>query len=47
MINVELLYRASEHGFTYSAFHDKCDNKGPTISLIKSEHEKVFGGFTM
>ena len=30
-----LLFRASDHGFDGSAFHSQCDNKGPTICLIK------------
>ena len=40
-----LLYRATSDGFTYSAFHNKCDGKGATISLIKSEDGLVFGGY--
>lgn len=28
-------------------FHKKCDKKGPTITLIKSERGRLFGGFTM
>ena len=27
-------------------FHKKCDNKGPTVTLIKSEEEYIFGGYT-
>jgi len=34
-VSWSLLFRASEHGFNASAFHEYCDDKGPTITLIK------------
>ena len=40
-----LLFRASRDGFTASAFHSMCDNKGPTITVVESE-ANIFGGFT-
>ena len=40
-----LLFRASRDGFAASLFHSKCDNKGPTITVVKSG-ENIFGGFT-
>ena len=40
-----LLFRASRDGFTASGFHSKCDNKGPTITVVKSG-ANIFGGFT-
>ncbi|EFC38782.1 predicted protein [Naegleria gruberi] len=43
---IELLYRATRDGFSAKNFHEKCDNKGPTLSLIKSEHGNIFGGYT-
>ncbi len=42
----ELLYRGSQDGFSAANFHTKCDNKGPTVVIIKFNHGKVFGGFT-
>ena len=39
-----LLFRASRDGFAASAFHSKCDNKGPTITVVKSGGN-IFGGF--
>ena len=42
----ELLYRGSRDGFTATSFHKKCDNKGPTVVIIRSNLGKVFGGFT-
>ena len=42
---LRLLFRASRDGFAANTFHDKCDNKGPTIVLVQSGNY-VFGGFT-
>lgn len=41
---IELLYRASCDGFDVNTFHEKCDCKGPTIVIIRS-NDSVFGGF--
>ncbi|KAF2075714.1 hypothetical protein CYY_002956 [Polysphondylium violaceum] len=43
--NFVLLYRASENEFSVSSFHEKCDNKGPTITVIKTTSGDVFGGY--
>ena len=40
-----LLFRASRDGFAASEFHSKCDNKGPTVTVVKSG-ANIFGGFT-
>ena len=40
------MYRGSENGFAAEVFHNKCDNMGPTLIIVKSEHSKIFGGFT-
>ena len=42
----KLLYRASEHGYTASSFHEYCDDKGPTLIVIKSSGGWIFGGYT-
>lgn len=44
--NGQLIYRATRDGFTREAFHDKCDNKANTISIIKNNLNYVFGGYT-
>lgn len=41
-----LLYRGSEQGFSAEAFHALVDGKGPTMSIIKSEHGRIFGLYT-
>ncbi|GBC09564.1 hypothetical protein RclHR1_08990008 [Rhizophagus clarus] len=41
-----LLYRASRDGFTTKAFHDKCDNKGANIVVVKIKgSEQIVGGY--
>ena len=37
-------YHARSDGFTAHAFHSRCDNKGPTITLVQVR-EFIFGGF--
>ena len=41
-----LLYRSSEHEYTSKSFHECCDDKGPTLVIIKSSGGWIFGGFT-
>ncbi len=41
-----LLYRATQNGFTANAFHTKCDGKAKTITIIKTNGNYVFGGYT-
>ena len=40
-----LLFRASDDGKTPADFHRCCDNKGPTVVLIK-HGELILGGYT-
>ncbi len=42
----KMIYRASEHGYTAKSFHKYCDNKGPTLMMIKSSEGWIFGGYT-
>ena len=42
----QLLFKATRDGFTGEAFHANCDNKGTTITFVKSEHGYIFGGYT-
>ncbi|ETO03688.1 hypothetical protein RFI_33714, partial [Reticulomyxa filosa] len=44
VIRINLLYRASRDGFDCKMFHLLCDNKGPTLCIIRSEENHVFGG---
>lgn len=41
----KLLMRASQNGFAAQTFHSKCDNKGPSVTIVKSGNY-IFGGST-
>ena len=38
-------WRASVDGWAASTFHSGCDNKGPTVTIIKVG-QYIFGGYT-
>ena len=38
-------FRASEHKFLSAEFHKYCDNKGPTVTIVRSG-VRLFGGYT-
>ena len=42
----KLIYRASVDSFSSYKFHQKCDNKGETITIVRSTMNHVFGGYT-
>ncbi|CAF4457444.1 unnamed protein product, partial [Rotaria magnacalcarata] len=42
----ELIYKATRDGFDANTFHARCNNKGPTISIIQSNNNFLFGGYT-
>ena len=42
----KLIYRASQNNYTVRSFHDYCNDKGPTLVIIKSSGGWIFGGFT-
>ena len=44
--NMELLYRGTRDGMSADVFHNKCNNKGPTISLYKNGKGYIFGGYS-
>ncbi|XP_060890089.1 interferon-induced protein 44-like [Labrus mixtus] len=44
--NLQLLYKASIHGFTGAAFHQQCDTRSPTVSVGFNVSGYVFGGYT-
>jgi len=41
----ELLYRGTKDGSKSEIFHNKCDNKGPTLCLYENERGNIFGGY--
>lgn len=40
------LYQGSTDGYRASDFHRKCDNKGKTFTIIRSDKGNIFGAFT-
>jgi hypothetical protein len=42
----ELIYKASRDGFDTNAFHTRCNNQGPTFTIIQSNNGYLFGGYT-
>ena len=44
LTNTILLYRASRDGWAASKFHSCCDNKGPTVTVVKGGNY-IFGGY--
>ncbi|XP_033847512.1 MTOR-associated protein MEAK7-like [Periophthalmus magnuspinnatus] len=45
-VKLKLLFKASIHGFTGAAFHQRCDARGPSISVGYNSSGHVFGGYT-
>lgn len=43
--NESLLWRATRDGFSSQSFHEYCDDKGPTLVIIRANN-KIFGGFS-
>ena len=41
----QLCFRASDNAYSAWAFHFACDNKGPTVTLVRVGGN-VFGGYT-
>ena len=39
-------WRASVDGWAASTFHGRCDNKGPTVTIIRVGGKYIFGGYT-
>lgn len=44
---MELIYRASRDGDSSKNFHNKCDRKSNTLTVIKTSVGKRFGGFSV
>ena len=44
-IKLNRLYSGKKHGFKASIFHEKCDKKGPTITLVLNQFNTIFGGY--
>ena len=42
----DLLYAITRDGCSNKAFHQKCDNKGPTVTVLYNRYGSVYGGYT-
>ena len=40
----KLCYRATSHGWSSQTFHSYCDNKGPTVTIVRVG-SYIFGGY--
>ena len=45
-IEAQLLYKKSRDGDQISKFHELCDNKGPTLTIFKTEDGNIGGIYT-
>ena len=45
-ISFNLIYRATRDGDTINDFHRMCDDKSPTICIMKTPKGYIFGGYT-
>ena len=45
-IKFELIFKMTQHGSSYKDFYKHCGDKGPTLLLIKTDKNRIFGGFT-
>ena len=41
-----LLYSATMDGCVATTFHQKCDNQGPTVTVLYNPQGSVYGGYT-
>jgi len=41
-----LLYSATRDGCDATTFHQKCDNQGPTVTVLYNPQGSVYGGYT-
>ena len=41
------IFNVLKDGDSATKFHEKCDNIGPNLSIIKTKENIIFGGFTM
>ena len=42
---LQLLFRATRDNWLAKEFHSRCDNKGPTLTLVKTKGARICGGY--
>ena len=45
-IDFKKIFTISLNGSSCNDFHKYCDNEGPTLTIVKTTNNKIFGGFT-
>ena len=45
-VKFEQLYKATRDTFSAAKMHEMINHKGPIVAIIKSQHDKVFGGYS-
>lgn len=45
-VTLIIIIRGSRDGFNLKTFHDKCDNSGSTLTVIKCFNSVFIGGYT-
>ena len=43
---LQILYQTDIDGFNATTFHQKCNNKGPTVTVVRLADQTVCGGYT-
>ncbi len=46
-VKLQLLYRASLHGWYYKDFHYYCDNRGATVTFFQIQNGDCVAGYTL
>ena len=41
-----LIYNITSDGCSNTAFHQKCDNQGPTVTVLYNPQGSIYGGYT-
>ena len=39
-------WQASQDGWEVATFHSNCDDKGPTVTIVRVDNKYIFGGYT-
>ena len=42
----DLLYSITRDGCNSAVFHQKCDNQGPTVTVLYNQQGSIYGGYT-
>ena len=43
---LQMLYSGTRDGFEPDDFHERCDNQESTVFVVRTQYDRVFGGYT-